>query len=159
MNQSILEYQNKTTIYFTNVCDEMLRYIPQNAKCILDVGCGSGSFGEMIKSLSKVEVWGIEIAEDAAKEAASKIDRVIIADVEKDTLNLPRDYFDCIVFNDVLVHLCNPWNVLVRCKAFLQEVGYIVASFRISGTIFTLEACLLTRIGNIKMRASSTKPI
>jgi 2-polyprenyl-3-methyl-5-hydroxy-6-metoxy-1,4-benzoquinol methylase len=128
INQSIFEYQNKPKTYFTHNRDKMLGYIPKNAKCVLDVGCGSGSFGELMKSLSKVEIWGIEIAEDVAKEAMAKIDRVIIADVEKDNLNLLKDYFDCIVFNDVLEHLCNPWNVLVRCKAFLKKAGYIVAS-------------------------------
>jgi 2-polyprenyl-3-methyl-5-hydroxy-6-metoxy-1,4-benzoquinol methylase len=128
MDVPVFRPDQKPKGYFTNERNEMLRYIPLTSKRILDVGCGSGNFGKLMKSQMNVEVWGVEICENAAKESVNNIDRIIVGNIEKGDLGLPLNYFDCIVFNDVLEHLCDPWNVLVRCKAFLHEAGYIVVS-------------------------------
>lgn len=128
MNNNILCPDQKQKGYFTHSREEMLKYIPSSSRRILDVGCGSGNFGKLLKSHVNAEVWGVEISHNAAEEAVTKIDKIIVGDIEKDSLSLPVDYFDCIVFNDVLEHLQYPWNVLVRCKVFLQNGGYIVAS-------------------------------
>ena len=128
MKDSIFCPNEKTEGYYTQDRKEMLKYIPRALRKVLDVGCGSGDFGVLLKSRKDVEVWGVEVCENAAKEAVNRIDRVIIGDIERGDLGLPLNYFDCIVFNDVLEHLLYPWNVLVSCKAFLQNGGYIVAS-------------------------------
>ena len=39
-----------------------------------------------------------------------------------------NQYFDCIIFNDSLEHLYNPWEVLEYCKLILKNNGYIVCS-------------------------------
>ncbi|MFH0764092.1 MAG: class I SAM-dependent methyltransferase [Candidatus Omnitrophota bacterium] len=106
----------------------MLSFLPQDAKKILDVGCGAGEFGLLLKSRKDVEVWGIEKSDKAASSAKTKLNKVITADIEKDISALPPSYFDCIVFNDVLEHLIDPWGVLKNMADHLQENGYIVAS-------------------------------
>ena len=40
----------------------------------------------------------------------------------------PEKYFDCVVFNDVLEHLVDPYSVLEEIKKFLSPEGVIVAS-------------------------------
>lgn len=106
---------------------EMLRYIPQKASIILDVGCAVGCFGQLLKAERSVEVWGVEVNEYAASIAAQKLDKVICGDFGKN-LNLPSQGFDCIVFNDVLEHLVDPYSALMYCKELLRDGGIVVAS-------------------------------
>ena len=128
MDENIFSPDKKLDGYYTQDRQELLKFCPPDLKTILDVGCGAGDFGKMLKSEMQREVWGIEISSQAAKEAETKIDKIIIGDIEEDQLDLPTDYFDCIFFNDVLEHLKYPWNVLKQCRPLLKDEGYIVAS-------------------------------
>ncbi len=107
--------------------DEMLSFIPKNASTILDVGCALGLFGQLLKQKREVEVWGVEINESAASSAALKLDKVVCGAFNKH-LNLPSKKFDCIIFNDVLEHLVDPYDALIFAKGLLQEGGTVVAS-------------------------------
>ena len=106
---------------------EMLRYISREASTILDVGCAVGSFGELLKSERSVEIWGVEINEYAASIAAQKLDKVICG-AFGENLDLPQVKFDCVVFNDVLEHLVDPYSALLYARTLLQDGGTIVAS-------------------------------
>jgi 2-polyprenyl-3-methyl-5-hydroxy-6-metoxy-1,4-benzoquinol methylase len=128
MDANIFLTDKKLDNYYSQDRQDILKYCPCKSKTILDVGCGSGNFGRMLKSQKDIEVWGVELSSDAAEEARTKIDKIIVGDIEEDNLNLPAHYFDCIFFNDVLEHLKYPWNVLKKCKIFLHPHGYIVAS-------------------------------
>ncbi len=75
-----------------------------------------------------MEVWGVELSQQAAAEAQSKLDKVFVGSIEDGTLLLPEGFFDCVVFNDVLEHLVNPWAVLTSIKMFMQPDAYVVAS-------------------------------
>lgn len=70
---------------------------------------------------------GVEIEEHAASIAIQKIDKVI-CDAFSSNLDLPLKSFDCIIFNDVLEHLVDPFSALLYCKELLQEQGVVVAS-------------------------------
>lgn len=124
---NLLDHTNKPENYYTCNRFEMLHYVPEQASRILDIGCGAGEFGNALKSQRKVEVWGVELSQQAAAEAQTKLDRVIVGSID-DTLPLPDGYFDCIVFNDVLEHLVDPWAVLTKIKEFMQPDGYVIAS-------------------------------
>jgi len=117
---------------YTGLRDDILRLIPGEARKILDVGCSIGGLGEQIKQKirSEVEVVGIELDEQMAKVAKEKLDQVIIRDVERINLadHLAPNYFDCIIFADILEHLENPWDVLKNVKSFLNNEGIIIAS-------------------------------
>jgi 2-polyprenyl-3-methyl-5-hydroxy-6-metoxy-1,4-benzoquinol methylase len=95
---------------------------------VLDVGCGIGYFGKSIKEKTSAEVWGIELDEESAKIAESNIDKVIVGDVNQIIETLPEKHFDCIVFNDVLEHLVDPYSVLLNIKKLLSENAVVVSS-------------------------------
>jgi tRNA G46 methylase TrmB len=45
----VRDYQSKDfESYFQQERQEMLRYIPQQSSTILEVGCGGGSFGQLL---------------------------------------------------------------------------------------------------------------
>lgn len=115
-------------VYYKNQRNEMIDFIPSDSKRILDVGCSEGNFGECAKKYLNAEVWGIELSEPAARVAADKLDRVFSGDFFSVIGELPPNYFDCIVFNDVLEHFTDPDAVLYQCKNLLVPNGYIVSS-------------------------------
>ncbi|MCX6778936.1 MAG: class I SAM-dependent methyltransferase, partial [Candidatus Magasanikbacteria bacterium] len=99
-----------------------------DAKKILDVGCGMGLFGEQLKKKLNAEVWGMELDNKSGLVAKEKINRVLIGDVFQLINDLPNTYFDCIVFNDILEHLADPFSLLSRIKEKLSTNGVIVCS-------------------------------
>ena len=101
--------------------------MPADAKVILEVGCGAGGFSSQFMK-EGVEVWGIEPFKEVADQAKSKLTKVICDYVENAISQLPDNYFDAIIFNDVLEHLIHPGQVINDLKVKLSKEGCIVAS-------------------------------
>ena len=120
--------KEKDKQYFEFPRPEILELVPEDARRILDVGCGAGALGASIKQRQSAEVWGIEADEDAASLAEVRLDRVLVGNVEALMGKLPDKQFDCIIFGDVLEHLQNPDEVLRKAKKWLSETGIVVAS-------------------------------
>lgn len=105
------------------------RHVGKRACRVLEVGCSGGYFGEALKRAGH-EVWGIELNEQAAQEAAQVLDRVESMTVEGFLKNpeFQNEKFDAIVFGDVLEHLADPAQVLTTCSSALRDGGCILAS-------------------------------
>lgn len=106
---------------------EMLPLVPAHCRRLLDVGCGTGAFGELLKRTRKIEIWGVEPVRAAAAKASTKIDHVINGPFDPET-GLPAAAFDCVVFNDVLEHMVAPEQALRQAKVLLSQGGTIIAS-------------------------------
>jgi len=125
--------------YFQNQRPEMLRYIPEKAITILEVGCSEGYFCKAVKTENR-EVWGIEINPVAAQKATEICDFVLAGDFDVVFDQLPKNHFDCVVFNDVLEHLYAPWDTLKKVYEILRQDGVVVSSipnFRYVGNLIT----------------------
>lgn len=120
-------YANKTVDYYQHEREEMLPFVPKNAKTILEVGCGNGSFGRLVKSQQPCTYWGIEAETTSADQATKNLDHFINMSFDE-CKDLPTKHFDCIVFNDVLEHLVDPTATLLACKSLLKKDGYILSS-------------------------------
>ena len=120
-------YAEKRPDYFEQPRLEMIGLLPTESRRILEVGCGAGAFGAAVKSRLKAEYWGIEPDPGAADLASDRIDRVLCG-LFSEGLELPRDHFDCIIFNDVLEHLVDPELALTYAKRLLCKGGVVVAS-------------------------------
>jgi len=113
--------------YFSSERKEMLKFIPQDAKKILDIGCGVGAFAQQLCSVER-EIWGLEPDQASAVIASEKLYKVISGKVEDKLSELPDHYFDVVVFNDVLEHLLYPWDILEKVKTKLASNGKLVCS-------------------------------
>lgn len=114
--------------YFGNTRPDMISYVPLTATRILDVGCGYGNFGAALKKDRSAEVWGVETLAIAAEAATGVLDRVLAGTVEEVLDQLPDGYFDCLVCNDVLEHLVDPWTVLSALRGKCSANAVLVAS-------------------------------
>lgn len=113
--------------YFVNSRPEMLQFVPVDAKKLLDVGCAQGGFAAAIKERQPdCEVWGIEPT-DAAKVAATRLDKVIQGLFSED-LDLPRGYFDVVTMTDVLEHIVDTDAALRLVRELLRPGGTLVLS-------------------------------
>ena len=121
------ELRNSFEVYADSNRAEMLRFVPGEAKTILDVGCSVGNFGALLKQQREREVWGVEIDPDAVAVASAKLDRVFRGAFNSQ-LDLPRGIFDCVVFNDVLEHMVDPYSALRYARDLLTPAGKVVAS-------------------------------
>lgn len=122
---------------------DIQRLISPNTKFVLDVGCSTGILGASIKAKTGAQVFGIELSEEMANEACSRIDKVFVGDAEDIVCQGTLDgyQFDTIIFADLLEHLVNPWTVLHKAATYLNSEGSIIASIpniRHINTIYNL---------------------
>jgi len=115
------------TVYLNSHRPEMKKYVPEKAVRILDVGCSDGSFCASLKRADR-EIWGVEMNNDAAQKASEVCDFVLIGEFKQIFDQLPENYFDCVIFNDVLEHLYSPWDTIKMVKSLLSTNGVLVSS-------------------------------
>jgi len=105
-----------------------INFIGRN-KRVLEVGCSTGYFTKILRDRGN-EVYCIEIDPEAAKIAERHCNKIIVGDVEQINFDdyFEPEFFDVVLFGDVLEHLKDPESVLKKVKKFLKKEGYIVAS-------------------------------
>lgn len=114
--------------YYECERSEMLEFIPLESKKILELGCANGRFSSSIKDRQSVEIWGIEYNAEAAANAAKRLDKVINDDIANALDELPLNYFDCVVCNDILEHLPDPVEILKSLRKHITNDGVLVSS-------------------------------
>ncbi len=105
--------------------EDLIKLIPSDAKCILDVGCSKGGMGQLLKEERDCHITGLEIDPVLAAAASEILDEVLVASVED---AMPPGPFDCIVCGDVLEHLIEPWDTLAKLRQSLSDNGALIAS-------------------------------
>lgn len=114
--------------YYKGARRDIVALVPQDCRRILDVGCGFGGLGRLLRERSECEVFGVELNPAADTYLRETYKRFWIGDVESTVLPVEQGYFDCIVFADVLEHLVDPWKTLKRYSAYVRNGGHVVAS-------------------------------
>jgi 2-polyprenyl-3-methyl-5-hydroxy-6-metoxy-1,4-benzoquinol methylase len=104
---------------------EILVHVPRTARRVLDLGCATGTTGAALKQRQDVEVVGVELEPEYAREAAGRLDQVIVGDVATAE---PPGRFDTLVAADILEHLPDPWSALRRYTALLEPGATVVVS-------------------------------
>lgn len=128
----------KTGYYNRSFRVEMYKYIPEKAYRILEVGCGDGLFLNYLKQNRTCELWGIEMNESASLKASKIAFKVLSGDFNVLLDELEQNYFDCIIFNDVIEHFIDPWISISNAKKLLAAEGVLVCSipnFRYIGNL------------------------
>ncbi len=105
-----------------------LLLVPEGSR-VLDVGTATGSVARGLRAHGS-RVWGVEIDEEAAGQAANVCEQVVIGDVEQLDLagELHQHEFDWLLLLDVLEHLRDPLATLERCLPLLAPEGRVLLS-------------------------------
>ncbi|NIA14336.1 MAG: glycosyltransferase [Nitrospiraceae bacterium] len=114
--------------YYRKSRPDLARFVPPSVRRVLDVGCGCGDFGRLLKSHGVKEVHGIESVERACEIAQGALDGAVLGSIEEMELPYEDGYFDCITFGDVLEHLVDPAAALRKVTRVLADDGFILMS-------------------------------
>jgi 2-polyprenyl-3-methyl-5-hydroxy-6-metoxy-1,4-benzoquinol methylase len=117
---------NRPASYYVQARPEVAALVPRECQRVLDVGCGAGHLGELLKQRGH-HVTGLELVPEAGGEARQRLDAVVTADVEAGLPFAPGS-FDAVIFADLLEHLVDPWRVLREAAGLLSPGGMVVAS-------------------------------
>jgi SAM-dependent methyltransferase len=113
--------------YYEQARPEVAALVPAECRRVLEVGCGCGELGRLLRSRGH-HVTGIELVPEMAERAQRWLDRVETADIETDGFPFLPNSFDAVIFADVLEHLIDPWRVLWEAAGVLAGGGVVVAS-------------------------------
>lgn len=106
---------------------DVLDHIPLTARAVLEIGCGTGALGAEYKRRNPTCLYvGVEADETLAARARANIDLVFIGDVEANPTPFGDRRFDCVIYNDGLEHLRDPWRILRAHAALLPEGGALL---------------------------------
>lgn len=126
----------KIDINDTNNTHSIIAKKVKNNSVCLDIGCGAGYIGEILKENRKCTIYGIDIDQEAIKVALNK-------GIYKDIYNFSimdssnkkfQDFlkstpnFDYIFLADVLEHVVNPGEVLFNFIQKLNKNGKFLVS-------------------------------
>ena len=121
-------YDNKPKEYFGQGRSEMMKFVPGGIRTLLEIGCGKGEFVALLKTQHPIHATGVEPFPEAAAVARRHFDVLFETSIDDALTQMQGQKFDCIVFNDVLEHLVDPWAVLRSVKPLMAENGRVVAS-------------------------------
>lgn len=111
---------------------DIIDLITESPEYVFEIGCGSGATGAALKQkFPDIKYIGLESEEQAAQVAQTRLDRVIVADIEKANLEdygVVKSHFDLLICADVLEHLYDPWKTLFVLRGYLKKNGKLIAS-------------------------------
>jgi 2-polyprenyl-3-methyl-5-hydroxy-6-metoxy-1,4-benzoquinol methylase len=122
-----VQASNRPSNYYSNARPDIAALVPPEARRVLDVGCGAGELGQLLRQRGHW-VGGVELVPAVAAQAALHLDEVVCADIDSDALPWPPGSFDAVLCADVLEHLADPWGAVGRLVQLLAPGGWLIAS-------------------------------
>ena len=115
-----------TTKYYQGTRGEVLLFLPRQYSRVLEIGCGEGDFRENLNQ--ECEYWGIEPVQTAANIASNKMNKVLVGTYQDVIDELPKNYFDLIICNDVIEHMLDHDEFFQLIKINMSKNASIVGS-------------------------------
>ena len=118
---------------YVGLRDDLLKYVKGENVSVLDVGCANGVNGKYLLDNDIADVvYGIEYDKAMSDVAESVYTKTFNGDLNSNKFIeeiVSTDVaFDYIIFGDILEHLVDPLNVLMRIKKMLKQDGKIIIS-------------------------------
>lgn len=113
-------------MYYDNERKEMCQFLPENYSKVLEIGCGEGEFR---KNLTNPHVyWGVEPVSEVASVASSKVDKILTGIYQDVACDIPNNYFDLVICNDVIEHMSDHDQFLLSIKEKMSNNSFLIIS-------------------------------
>jgi 2-polyprenyl-3-methyl-5-hydroxy-6-metoxy-1,4-benzoquinol methylase len=113
-------------IYYDGSRKDLIALIPDGVKRVLEIGCGKAGFSQNFRD--GIEYWGVEPDKASAEIAATKLTKVLIGTYDEVEAELPNNYFDLIVCNDVIEHMPDHDAFFQKIKVKFANEGCLIGS-------------------------------
>jgi len=124
-----VSYDGRPLDYYNSVRYDVVSIVPPGVQCVLEVGCGAGRTGALLRKRGVQKLIGVEINPLLRPFARPHYSELIVGDVEElDLAGILAQSLDCVLYPDVLEHLRDPWQVVRRHVEVLRPGGFVVAS-------------------------------
>jgi SAM-dependent methyltransferase len=117
--------------YYGVVREDGLEHVPEGVERVLEVGCGRGVTGALLQERLGCRVTGVELNPVVAREAATRLHRVVTANVEEvdpEELFDDGEPFDLVFAFELFEHLAEPERFLEMARRLLKPGGTILLS-------------------------------
>jgi 2-polyprenyl-3-methyl-5-hydroxy-6-metoxy-1,4-benzoquinol methylase len=104
----------------------MAAFLPSSYSRVLEIGCGAGAFAAELRR--GCEIWGVEPSAPAAGRAQAVFTQVLVGRYDEVAQQIPNDYFDLLVCNDVIEHMADHDSFFCSVKSKLRKGAHIVGS-------------------------------
>lgn len=113
-------------VYGANVRPELKAFLPAQYSKVLEIGSSYGAFRQNLTSVH--EYWGIEQNPEVGKVSETILDRVLVGEFDHVESELPEDYFDLVICNDVIEHMADPPSFLKKLKRKMAPRATLMGS-------------------------------
>ena len=120
--------------YYSNPRPELVEFLTRKLSKnifrgkVLEIGPGNGAFFEHISCEEITESWAIENAVDCSESLSTRFDKVFIGLFSSYSVEIPDNYFDLVVANDVIEHMTDHIGAIAEIKRVLRPGGLLVGS-------------------------------
>ncbi len=118
---------NRPDTYYNSERQDVADLLPVSAQRVLEIGCGEGHLGRLLKSRGHY-VAGLELVPEVAEIARGNMDEVFCGDIESAAMPWQPASFDALIMADVLEHMVDPWRILGSLSRLLAPGGFAIAS-------------------------------
>ena len=109
---------------------------------VLEIGCADGGFKS---NFSASEYWGVECVEAVALIAKERLSKVLIGTFDDVYDQIPDNYFDLVVCNDVIEHMIDHDSFFEKIKLKLKADGKISGSIPNVRFLWNLKELLIQK--------------
>lgn len=131
--------------YRNNVREDIAFYLPKTQKRVIEIGCGTGVFSTVLNE--GAEYWGVEPEINSFKIACElnkkgKFFNGFFSEIENE---IPNNYFDVVICNDVIEHIPDYLGFLESIKGKMEKDAVLIASVPNVRYIFNLYELLVKK--------------
>lgn len=114
--------------YYSNIRQDLFRYIEKGENTILEFGCSEGRTGEALKKEGLAGYYvGADIHQPSVDIASTFLDEAICANLDDfDFSKLGSNRFDYVICGDVLEHLYEPWDTVSNIHDLIKPGGKLI---------------------------------
>jgi 2-polyprenyl-3-methyl-5-hydroxy-6-metoxy-1,4-benzoquinol methylase len=114
--------------YYNYDRHELLPFLgkPNSQSKILEIGCATGKFRNYFHN--ECDYWGVEPSPEAAQQATFSLSRVLTGTFREKYCEIPDNYFDYVICNDVIEHMDDHDWFLQKIKEKMVGEAVIIGS-------------------------------